>query len=138
MVTILFIITTLLWGTTPIIEKIGLGKVDPLIGITIRSFIVTGGLLILIFLLGKQKELIEIDLKGFLTFSASGLMAGLFGMWTYFTILKAWPTSKVVPIAASYPLITVILSIFLLKESVNISRLLGTLFIVIGIWLVKR
>ena len=102
MVVILLIITALLWGITPILEKMGLGKVDPLIGVTIRSTIVTAGLFFLTFLLGKGKALMEVDGKSLLLFSMSGLMAGLLGMWTYFTALKMEATSKIVPIAASY------------------------------------
>ena len=137
MVILLLIVTALLWGTTPIIEKIGLAKVDPLIGVTIRSTIVTAGLFILTFVLGKGKSLMEVDGKGFLIFGASGVMAGLLGMWTYYTVLKAEPTSKIVPIAACYPLVTVLLSALILKEGVTISRLIGTVLIVSGIWLVK-
>ena len=137
MVILLLIVTALLWGTTPIIEKIGLAKVDPLIGVTVRSAIVTAGLLILTFLLGKGKSLMEVDGKSFLIFGASGVMAGLLGMWTYYTVLKAEPTSKIVPIAACYPLVTVLLSALILKEGVTISRLIGTVLIVSGIWLVK-
>lgn len=137
MVILLLIVTALLWGTTPIIEKIGLAKVDPLIGVTIRSTIVTAGLFILTFVLGKGKSLMEVDGKSFLIFGASGVMAGLLGMWTYYTVLKAEPTSKIVPIAACYPLVTVLLSALILKEGVTISRLIGTVLIVSGIWLVK-
>ena len=137
MVILLLIVTALLWGTTPIIEKIGLAKVDPLIGVTIRSTIVTAGLFILTFLLGKGKSLMEVDGKGFLIFGASGMMAGLLGMWTYYTVLKAEPTSKIVPIAACYPLVTVLLGALILKEGVSISRVIGTVLIVSGIWLVK-
>jgi transporter family protein len=136
-VILLLIVTALLWGTTPIIEKIGLAKVDPLIGVTIRSTIVTAGLFILTFVLGKGKSLMEVDGKSFLIFGASGVMAGLLGMWTYYTVLKAEPTSKIVPIAACYPLVTVLLSALILKEGVTISRLIGTVLIVSGIWLVK-
>jgi transporter family protein len=136
-VILLLIVTALLWGTTPIIEKIGLARVDPLIGVTVRSAIVTAGLLILAFLLGKGKSLMEVDGKSFLIFGASGVMAGLLGMWTYYTVLKAEPTSKIVPIAACYPLVTVLLSALILKEGVTISRLIGTALIVSGIWLVK-
>ena len=137
MVILLLIVTALLWGTTPIIEKIGLAKIDPLIGVTIRSTIVTAGLFILTFLLGKGKSLMEVDGKGFLIFGASGMMAGLLGMWTYYTVLKAEPTSKIVPIAACYPLVTVLLGALILKEGVSISRVIGTVLIVSGIWLVK-
>lgn len=137
MVVLLLTITALLWGATPILEKMGLAKVDPLIGVTVRSTIVTAGLLILTFLLGKGKALMEVDGKGFLIFGASGLMAGILGMWTYYMALKMEATSKVVPIAACYPLVTALLSVLILNEGLSVSRVIGTALIVSGIWLVK-
>jgi len=137
MVILLLVVTAVLWGTTPIIEKIGLARVDPLVGVTIRSAIVTVGLFILTFLLGKGKALMEVDARSFLIFGASGVMAGLLGMWSYYIVLKMEPTSKIVPIAACYPLVTALLSVLILKEGVTIQRVIGTALIVGGIWLVK-
>ncbi len=129
--------TALLWGTTPIFEKIGLAKVEPLIGVTIRSAIVTAGLFLLTFLTGKGRTLMELDGKSLFLFGASGMMAGLLGMWTYYGALRMEVTSKVVPIAASYPLVTSLLSVLVLKEEVTLHRVIGTALIVSGIWLVK-
>lgn len=137
MVIFLLIVTALLWGITPIIEKIGLAKVDPLAGVTIRSAIVTVGLFILTFLLGKGNSLIQLDGKSFLIFGASGVMAGILGMWTYYTALKMEATSKIVPIAACYPLVTAFLSVLILKEGVTLPRVIGTALVVTGIWLVR-
>jgi drug/metabolite transporter (DMT)-like permease len=61
LVILLLILTTLLWGSTPILEKMDLVKVDSLIGVTLRSSIVTAGLFLLTFLLGKGRALIELD-----------------------------------------------------------------------------
>ena len=58
-------------------------------------------------------------------------------MWTYFGALKLDETSKIVPIAAIYPLVTAVLSILILKEGVTLFRLIGTLLIIIGVWLVR-
>ena len=137
MVILLLVITTLLWGATPILEKIGLSKVDPLVGVTVRSIIVTAGLLILIFVLGKGRALFQLDGKSVAFFGASGVMAGLLAMWTYYTVLKIEPTSKIVPITASYPLVTALLSALILGEGLTLPRLVGTGLIVSGIWLVK-
>ncbi len=137
MVVFLLIVTTLLWGSTPILEKTGLAKVDPLIGVTVRSAVVTAGLFLLTFLLGKGKALIELDGKSIFLFGASGMMAGLLGMWTYYGALKMEATSKIVPIAACYPLVTALLSVLVLKEGVTFHRVIGTALIVSGIWLVK-
>jgi bacterial/archaeal transporter family protein len=137
LVILLLIATTLLWGSTPILEKIGLAKVDPLIGVTIRSAIVTTGLFLLTFLMGKGRALIELDGKSVLLFGASGVIAGILGMWTYYGALKMEATSKIVPIAACYPLVTALLSVLVLKEGVTLYRVIGTALIVSGIWLVK-
>jgi bacterial/archaeal transporter family protein len=133
----LLISTAVLWGTTPILEKIGLAKLDPLVGVTLRSVIVTIGLLILTVLLGKGRDLLAVDGKSFIIFGASGMMAGLLGMWTYYTALKMEATSKIVPIAACYPLVTALMSVLILKEGVTLPRVVGTALIVSGIWLVK-
>jgi len=136
-VIVLLIVTTLLWGFTPILEKVALTKVDPLVGVTIRSALVTAGLFILTFLVGKGKALVEVDGRSFLLFGASGMMAGLLGMWAYYAALKMEATSKIVPIAASYPLVTALLSVLILREEVTLPRVVGTALIVIGIWFVK-
>jgi len=136
-VILLLIVTALLWGSTPILEKMGLVKVDPLVGVTIRSTIVTAGLLILTFILGKGRALMSLDGKSIMLFGASGMMAGLLGMWTYYMALKMEATSKIVPIAACYPLVTALLSVLILNEGLNTSRVIGTALIVSGIWLVK-
>ncbi|MBU4140362.1 MAG: EamA family transporter [Candidatus Omnitrophica bacterium] len=136
-IVVLLILTAILWGSSPILEKTGLRNTSPLIALTIRSVGVAVILLIMLSCMGKLKELFSVEGKTVILFTISGIMAGLLGMWTYFGALKAGATSKIVPIAASYPLITVLLSILILKEGVTLVRLIGTLLIIAGIWLVK-
>jgi transporter family protein len=132
-VTLLLIVMTLLWGSTPILEKAGLAKVDPMIGVTIRSAIVTAGLFVLTFLLGKGRALIELDGKSIVLFGGSGMMVGLLGKRAYYGVLKMEATSKIVPIAACYPLVTVLLSVLVLRKGVRLHRVVGTAFIVSGV-----
>ena len=134
---LLLLLTAILWGTTPIIEKIGLTKVQPLTGVTIRSIAVIVMLLMFLIFTGKLKETLTVDLKTVIIFSISGILAGLVGMITYFAALKAGATSEIVPIAATYPLVTAILSVLILGEQITPSRIAGTVLIVIGIWLVQ-
>jgi uncharacterized membrane protein len=65
-------------------------------------------------------------------------MAGLVAMWTYYYLLKMSMTSKIVPIAASYPFITVILSIVILGEQVTPQRIIGIGFTIAGIILIQQ
>ena len=136
-VILLLIVVTFLWGVTPILEKVGLTKVDPMVGNTLRSTIASFSLLILILLLGRGRALLEVDRKAVLLFGVTGLLAGALGMWAYYAALKMEATSKIVPISASYPLVTTLLSVLILREGVTLPRVIGTALIVIGIWFVK-
>lgn len=134
---ILLILTAVLWGSTPILEKIGLVKADPLTAVSIRSFSVAIMLIVFLAITGRFRDILSADLKTTAIFALTGLMAGLLGMVTYFAALKLGATSKIVPIAAAYPLVTAMLSVLILKEGVTLARIIGTLLIVAGIWLVK-
>jgi len=134
---ILLLLTAVLWGTTPVLEKIGLTKAQPLTGVTVRSLAVVITLILYLFFTGKLKETLTVDFKTIVIFSISGILAGLIGMITYFAALRAGATSEIVPIAATYPLVTAILSILILGEQITPFRILGTILIVIGIWLVQ-
>lgn len=134
---LLLLLTAIFWGTTPVIEKIGLSKAQPLTGVTIRSMAVVIALFSFLLFSGKLKETLTVDLKTIVVFSVSGILAGLLGMITYFAALKAGATSEIVPIAATYPLVTAILSVLILGEQITLFRVIGTILIVIGIWLVQ-
>lgn len=134
----LLLVTMVLWGSTPLIEKLGLKHVDPLMGIFIRSLVITVILFVFYLFSGRINELTKISVKNFSLFAASGIMAGLVAMWTYFYLLKEGMTSKIVPIAASYPLITAVLSILVLGEQVTLQRIIGIILTIIGIILVKQ
>ena len=134
---LLLFLTAILWGTTPVLEKIGLTKTDPLTGVAIRSISVTIALIMYLAFTGKIRQLFQVDRKTLIIFSVTGIISGLFGMVTYFMALKKGATSQVVPIAATYPLITAILSVLILGEGVTLLRLVGTIFIILGIWLVQ-
>jgi transporter family protein len=139
LLSIFFLLATMiLWGSTPLIEKLGLKDVDPLMGIFIRSLVITVILFVFYLFSGRLNELTKITVKNFSLFAASGIMAGLIGMWTYFYLLKEGMTSKIVPIAASYPLITAVLSIFVLGEQVTLQRIIGIVLTIVGIILVKQ
>lgn len=136
-VTIFLILTAFCWGVSPIFDKIALRQVDALTAVTFRSMVVTVFLLAATFLYKRQGVLFSINFKSMAALTLSAVFAGLLGMLTYYAALKLGATSRIVPLAATYPLVTVFLSIFLLGENVNFTRFAGTILIIAGIWLVK-
>jgi transporter family protein len=131
------ILTVIFWGTAPILEKYGLRYTDEFSALFIRSIAIFFILLIVFSLKGRITSLFEVPPRALVVFTLSGLLAGLLGMWTYFKVLKINPSSKVVPLVATYPLITAILSLLFLRENVSWQRILGTILIIIGVLLVK-
>jgi bacterial/archaeal transporter family protein len=135
---LLLFVTMLFWGATPLLEKLGLKEVEPLTGILIRSGTITIVLLVVYLFNGRIHELTKISVKNYSLFAASGIMAGLVAMWTYYYLLRTGMTSKIVPIAASYPFITAILSIVILGEQVTFQRIIGICFTIAGIILIQQ
>ena len=78
-----------------------------------------------------------VDARSVIFFALSGICGGIAGLWTYYHALRLGGASLVVPITATYPLITVILSWLILHEGVTLPRIIGTGLIVVGVWLVK-
>ena len=134
---ILLLLTVIAWGSTPILEKTALSGVNPLDGLLIRNAVAFFVFMFFFLFTGRIKTLSDIPLKNVLLFSASGILAGFLGMYCYYHILKINPSSKIVPLAATYPLLAVILGMIFLRENVSISRIIGTILIIAGVILVK-
>jgi len=130
-------LTTLFWGMAAIFDKLALGKTSPFSGMMVRQFILTGILLAVGIGSGRLGSMGAMDLRTMVLFGLSGVTGGVLGLWTYYHALKLGGASLVVPITATYPLITVLFSWLILQEGLTVSRVIGTGLIVIGVWLVK-
>lgn len=131
------LLTIFCWGISPILEKSALRQVAPLDGLFIRSIGVFIIFLLFFVPTKRYKVIFEIPFKSIVLFVISGTLAGFLGMYFYFHVLRANPSSKTVPLAAIYPLVTAILGILLLKEDLSWQRIVGTILIVFGVLLVR-
>lgn len=131
------ILSIIFWGSAPIFDKVAVKSVDVYSGIFFRSLAITVifGILHLIY---RGSEIIFVNsFRGVMFYIISGILAGGFGAMFYFNALKLGDASFVVPVAATYPLITAILSIIFLNEHITFSRVVGIIFIILGIWFIK-
>ncbi len=134
---ILWFLTILFWGITPIIEKIGLKSVEPLLALFIRTFSALIGIFF-ILLLSSSFNTSSLNFKNVGILSLSGILSGFLGMFTYFSLLKAKNASQIVPLTSTYPLVATFLAIIFLKEELTLFKILGTIFIVVGIYLLFK
>jgi len=136
--TILYIIIAIVcWGITPILEKIALRNLSPAEGVLLRSLMVVIFASVMIAVTRQYGGLRVFNWKAIAIVMAGGLISAAFGQLAYFHALKAGRASIVVPMCASYPLVTLLLSVGLLGESLTVWRVLGAALVVGGVALVK-
>jgi transporter family protein len=131
------LIAALLWGIAPIFGKLGLIKTDPLTALTIRTSGVAAALVLINIIGGKVTALKAAGPKTWLFLVTEGLCAALLGHYAYLFALKYGKASTVVPITAAYPIITILLGAFLLREHLTPGKIAGGLLVTAGVFLIK-
>ncbi len=131
------VLTACIWGIVPLLEKMGLAKVNPLAGLFYRSLGVTLGLLIMGVFILKPLEIRSVGLRPAILLMTGGFLASFAAQLFFYHSLKGGEISRVVPIAGSYPLISFILGILLLGESVSVPKIAAAVLIITGIWLLR-
>jgi len=125
-----------IWGVVPILEKVGLTKIDPFVGLWFRCVGVFLGLLCA-SLLVKPAALKAVEPRTMFVLISAGFLASFVAQICFYHSLKAGDVSRVVPVAGSFPLIAFVLGILVLGESLTLMKGIGVVLIVGGIWLLK-
>ena len=121
-------------GVTSILAKVGVKDVDSHLATAIRTIIVLVFSWIMVFIIGSQSTIVNIDGKTFLFLILSGLSTG--GSWLcYFKALQLGDVNKVVPIDKSSTILTMILAFIFLNEKITINMVIGMIGIAIGTYL---
>jgi transporter family protein len=129
------LLAALIWGITSVIEKFVLIKVDPFPGLFYRCLGVLLGVILMGAVILKPSQIRSVDLRSVALLLLSGFLGSFVAFIAFYKALKLGEMSIVVPVAGSFYLIAFVLGIFLLGEAVNALKLLGVIFITVGIWL---
>jgi bacterial/archaeal transporter family protein len=132
------ILAAIIWGITPILEKMGLAKIDPLTGIIIRSCGVIIGMTVLaLFNTNLVKMAFKADMKTIFLLVTGGIIASVLGQIFFYTALKNGEVSKLVPIAGMYPLVSFLLGLIFLGETFTLSKGFGMVLVLLGVFLLR-
>lgn len=132
------LLTALTWGCVPVIEKLGLLKISPVIGLFYRCLGVVLGITLLTLLKGKEIRASFHDVHPAMLFLVlGGLLASVLGQLFFYNALKTGEASQVVPLAAAYPIITFILGVAFLGEKFTLAKLGGLVLIMVGTFFLK-
>ncbi len=118
-------------GVTSILAKCGIRKTDSTLATALRTIIVLAFSWVMVFLAGSQSQLGQVDSRSLLFLVLSGLATG--ASWLcYFRALQLGNINKVVPIDKSSTVLTIVLAVLLLGESLTWTSGAGILLIAVG------
>lgn len=121
-------------GITAILAKCGIRETDSTVATAIRTVVVLAFAWLMVFVVGSEGTIGEIDTKTWVFLILSGLATG--GSWLcYFKALQLGEINKVVPIDKSSTVLTILLAFVFLHESVSVAKAIGVVGIAVGTFL---
>src|SRR5690554_1164367 len=121
-------------GLTAILSKIGIRNTDSNVATAIRTVVVLLFSWLMVFIVGSQRTLADVNGRTLLFLILSGLATG--GSWLcYFKALQIGDVNKVTPIDKSSTVLTMILAFILLKEEVTLLKAIAVILIGSGTFL---
>ncbi len=121
-------------GITSVLAKCGIQKTDSTVATAIRTIVVLVFSWMMVFIVGSQTQILQINGKAWLFLILSGLATG--ASWLcYFKALQTGDINKVVPVDKSSVILTILLAFLFLGETVSISKMAGMIFIGMGTFL---
>lgn len=121
-------------GLTAILAKCGIKSIDSNLATALRTIVVLIFSWIMVFVVGVQNEIINIDLKTLFFLIFSGLATG--ASWLcYFRALQLGDINKVTPIDKSSTVLTMILAFLFLKEDISLIKVICMILIAVGTYL---
>ena len=131
------VVTALIWGVVPLLEKLGLRAATPMVGVLVRSLGVLVGFLCWGLLVSPWSAIRALPWSSVLLLAGGGFLASFLGQMAFYHALKSGAVSQVTPVAGAYPLIAALLGWWLLREPLTTTRILGVLLIILGVVLLR-
>lgn len=118
-------------GIMSILAKIGIKDVDSNLATALRTIVVLIFAWFMVFVVGSQTTITQIDSKTLIFLILSGLATG--ASWLcYFKALQIGDVNKVVPIDKSSTVLTILLSAIFLGEGLSFAKIIASLLIGFG------
>ena len=129
------ILSAVFAGLTSILAKCGIKKTDSDVATALRTIVVLAFSWIMVFVVGSQSTITQIETKSLIFLLLSGVATG--ASWIcYFKALSIGDINKVVPIDKSSTILTVLIAMICFGETSNlVIKLIATLVLGVGIFL---
>jgi drug/metabolite transporter, DME family len=126
------------WAVAPILYRRALFSASPMSANIVRCATNAAVMLVLLFGLGWAGAFARLPLEVVLLTVVSGLIGLGLGDTLYLYALKSVGVSRAVPLAATYPLFSLLWFTALLGQPLAWTAAVGAVVILLGIWLLSR
>lgn len=127
-------LSALFAGATAILAKIGIKNVDSHLATALRTVVVVVFSWVMVFVVGSQRTLPNIDTRSLVFLGLSGLATG--ASWLcYFRALQIGDINKVVPVDKTSTVLTMLLAAIFLGEGLGPLKIVCMALIALGTWL---
>lgn len=134
---VLALMTSVLWGITPIFDKLAAGRTSAGTMMAVRFTTTFLCVLPLYLIPSYRQEIFQLDRRTFFYIAGAAVLSAIIGIFLYFLALKKMEATQVTPIAATYPLITFVLGVLFLQEQAGWTKTVGTILAVAGVALIS-
>jgi drug/metabolite transporter (DMT)-like permease len=126
------------WAAAPIMYRQALFKVSPISANIVRCASNAIFMVVVLFGLGWAGILTSLPVSVLVLTVTSGIIGLVIGDTLYMYGLRYVGVSRAVPLAATYPLFSLVWVTFLLHQPVTVAAVVGAAVILVGIWLISR
>jgi DME family drug/metabolite transporter len=126
------------WTISAILYKEALLKTKPVSANIVRLVCTSIILVACLAIIGKFGVLMNLPTYALALACISGIIGLGFGDTLYMMSLKLIGVARAVPITCTYPLFNLLWAVFLVREPITLSVVLGAVTIVFGIWLLRQ
>jgi DME family drug/metabolite transporter len=126
------------WTISAIMYKEALSKAKPISANIMRCVSTSIILVAILIAAGKFGVLTSLPAYAVVLACVSGIVGLGFGDTLYMVSLKLIGVARAVPITCTYPLFSLLWTVFLVKEQATLPAVLGAIIIIIGIWLLSQ
>jgi DME family drug/metabolite transporter len=126
------------WAVAPILYRRSLFKMKPISANIIRCASNAVVLMIILFAFGKAGAIASLPIEAVAVIVASGVIGLGIGDTLYMIGLNSVGVARAVPLAATYPLFSLVWATLLIGEPITATAVLGASVILLGIWLLSK
>jgi drug/metabolite transporter (DMT)-like permease len=126
------------WAVAPILYRQALFKTNPLSANIVRCASNAAVMVVFLFMFGWAGVLARLPPIVIVVTVVSGLVGLGLGDTLYLYALRSVGVSRAVPLAATYPLFSLVWATALLGQPLAATAVVGAVVILVGIWLLSR